>query len=73
MYHDANQHDDRHVPGAFANLMCWVCGGRRYVRNRIGQALKLRLTPEVRFEHDDSLDELERVSGGVVVGGEGGG
>ncbi|WIA15088.1 hypothetical protein OEZ85_001784 [Tetradesmus obliquus] len=32
-----------------------------YVRNRIGQALKLRLTPEVRFEHDDSLDELERI------------
>ncbi|KAF6264296.1 ribosome-binding factor A-domain-containing protein [Scenedesmus sp. NREL 46B-D3] len=33
-----------------------------YVRGRIGQALKLRLTPEVRFEHDNSLDELERVS-----------
>jgi ribosome-binding factor A len=37
------------------------------VRSRIGQALKLRLTPEVRFEHDDSLDELERVSGAAKL------
>jgi hypothetical protein len=46
-------------------LKVWpgVCVLCRYVRSRIGQALKLRLTPEVRFEHDDSLDELEKVGG----------
>lgn len=32
-----------------------------YVRSRIGQSVKLRLTPEIRFLHDDSLDELEKV------------
>lgn len=33
-----------------------------YVRSQIGQAIKLRLTPEVRFEYDDTYDELEKVT-----------
>jgi ribosome-binding factor A len=31
------------------------------VRSRIGAAMGLRLTPEIRFIQDNSLDELEQV------------
>lgn len=37
-----------------------------YVRHQIGQAVKLRLTPEIRFEYDDSIEEealIEKVLG----------
>lgn len=34
---------------------------RRYVRTQIGQRVRLRLTPEVRFEYDDSIEEEELV------------
>eukprot|EP00195_Chlamydomonas_chlamydogama_P015569 CAMPEP_0202902886 /NCGR_PEP_ID=MMETSP1392-20130828/18653_1 /ASSEMBLY_ACC=CAM_ASM_000868 /TAXON_ID=225041 /ORGANISM="Chlamydomonas chlamydogama, Strain SAG 11-48b" /LENGTH=245 /DNA_ID=CAMNT_0049589745 /DNA_START=273 /DNA_END=1010 /DNA_ORIENTATION=+ len=33
----------------------------KYVRREIGQRVTLRLTPEIRFEYDDSLDEMELV------------
>jgi ribosome-binding factor A len=39
---------------------------RRYVRSQIGQRIRLRLTPEVRFEWDNSMedyDALERALG----------
>ena len=32
-----------------------------YVRSQIGQRISLRLTPEVRFEYDDSIEEEELV------------
>lgn len=32
-----------------------------YVRSQIGQRVNLRLTPEVRFEYDDSIEEEELV------------
>eukprot|EP00775_Hariotina_reticulata_P008047 gene8047-8242_t len=31
-----------------------------YVRSRIGQAVRLRLTPEIRFEYDDAYDEFDK-------------
>jgi ribosome-binding factor A len=31
------------------------------VRSQIGQRVPLRLTPEVRFEYDDSIEEEELV------------
>jgi len=34
----------------------------RYTRTKIGQRVVLRLTPEIRFEYDDSLDQAEMVS-----------
>ena len=33
----------------------------RYVRKEIGQRVRLRLTPEIRFEYDDYIDEMEMV------------
>jgi hypothetical protein len=33
----------------------------RYVRRRLGERVRLRLTPEVRFIHDDAVDRGERV------------
>jgi hypothetical protein len=38
-----------------------------YVRREMGQRVPLRLTPEYRFEYDDSVDEADLV--GVWVGG----
>lgn len=35
-----------------------------YVRKQIGQSVTLRLTPEIRFEYDDSLEEADLVSEG---------
>lgn len=32
-----------------------------YVRGQIGQRVRLRLTPEIRFEYDDSIEEAELV------------
>ena len=32
-----------------------------YVRKEMGQRVPLRLTPEYRFEYDDTLDEMELV------------
>ena len=34
---------------------------RRYTRTQIGQRVVLRLTPEIRYEYDDSLDQAEMV------------
>eukprot|EP00879_Flechtneria_rotunda_P002238 GHRR01002425.1.p1 GENE.GHRR01002425.1~~GHRR01002425.1.p1 ORF type:complete len:347 (+),score=94.55 GHRR01002425.1:640-1680(+) len=36
-----------------------------YVRSRIGQAVRLRLTPEIRFYQDDTLDEMERIQDAI--------
>lgn len=33
----------------------------RYVRKHIGSAMRLRLTPEIRFLHDDTAERAERV------------
>lgn len=32
------------------------------MRREIGQRVSLRLTPEVRFEYDDMIEEMELVS-----------
>lgn len=42
--------------------LCDCCS--RYVRSRVGQAMGLRLTPEIRFIQDNSLDEFEQVRRG---------
>lgn len=41
---------------------------RRYVRKHIGRTVRLRLTPEIRFILDDSIERSERVRAGA--GGE---
>jgi ribosome-binding factor A len=33
------------------------------VRKEIGQRVRLRLTPEIRFVYDDSLEEMDLVGG----------
>jgi hypothetical protein len=43
--------------------------GCRYVRKHIGQKVRLRLTPEVRFIMDDSLERSMRVSLGSGAAG----
>lgn len=42
-----------------------------YVRKEMGQRVPLRLTPEYRFEYDDTLDEMELVGSWREVGGAG--
>ncbi len=39
-----------------------------YVRKHIGKQIRLRLTPEIRFLLDDSIDRSERVCCGGVGG-----
>ncbi|KAI8474520.1 MAG: ribosome-binding factor A-domain-containing protein [Monoraphidium minutum] len=49
--------DDRGRATAMTNLKRL----EPYVRSQIGQRVRLRLTPEVRFEYDDSAEEEELV------------
>lgn len=51
----------RCTPVTHTNAAFSGAAAHSYVRSRIGQSVKLRLTPEIRFLHDDSLDELEKV------------
>lgn len=43
-----------------------------YVRKRLGQELRIRRIPEIRFEADDSLDEAMRIEAILREVGEGG-
>lgn len=63
--------NDLQVVKAYVSVFSDEVGKRRalrnlknlepYVRRHIGHALSLRLTPEIRFEYDDSLEEAELV------------
>lgn len=50
--------DDRGKEVAIAGLKSKV----KYVRSELGRRMKLRLTPEIRFIEDESLERGSRVS-----------
>lgn len=50
--------DDRGREVAIAGLKSKV----KYVRSELGRRMKLRLTPEIRFIEDESLERGSRVS-----------
>ena len=41
---------------------------RRYARKHIGKEMSLRLTPEIRFVFDDSIERSERVRAVPTLG-----
>lgn len=41
---------------------------RRYVRGKMGSRVVLHLTPEYRFEYDDSIEEADLVGGAYRAG-----
>eukprot|EP00983_Pelagomonas_calceolata_P013419 429476-Pelagomonas_calceolata.AAC.1 len=49
------------IPQTAHDLLCPALHQQlvRYTRTQIGQRVTLRLTPEIRFEYDDSLDQAE--------------